>query len=132
MRSLNSRQVGAARISEASPASRRGLQLGAVDDQMHHRRLEEEAALDDLEEARHRGVRCHAGLIHLLEDAVGILGEKRAAADAPADQALALHHRQGAAHRRAAGLELAGEVAPLGSLAPGRRRPSWMLFRSER
>ena len=85
--------------------------LDPVDDEVHHRRLEQEPALDDLDEARHVVVRCRRSLVHLAEDLVGVVGEKGAAADPAADEALALHHLQSRAHRGAAGVELAGDVA---------------------
>ena len=90
---------------------------------MHHRRLEQQPALDDLGEGRHRLVAADAGLVHAVEDEVGVVGEIGAAADAPEHQPLPLHHRQRAAHRGAAGVQLLRQFALVGKLGAGHHQP---------
>ena len=64
-----------------------------------------------------------AGLVHAVEDEVGIVGQIGAAADAPQHQTLSLHHRQRAAHRGAAGIELLRQLALVGQLGAGHHQP---------
>ena len=45
--------------------------LHAVDHEVHHRRLEQQPALDDLGEGRDRLVAAPLGLVHADEDVVG-------------------------------------------------------------
>ncbi len=124
MLSLKSSQVGRIedRLQQAAHLGDLTL-FDAPDDQMHHRRLEQQAALDDLGERRHVFVVAGLGLVHALEHVVRILGQEGAAADAPAHEALPLHHRERAAHRGPAGVQLLRQLALVGQLGARHHQP---------
>ena len=54
---------------------------------------------------------CRTRPVHLLEDAIGVFSEVRAAADAAAYKALPIHHRERASHRCPTCVQLPGEIA---------------------